>query len=220
MALYETIRLEKGMYGTGKSFTQTLESLDPSENYEGTALGGLDAYQRQLKRFGIRVSGAGSDAVEKFFQTGDSAALFPEYVTRAVRQGMERADLLPGIVATVTNISSMDYRTSAGLRVHSDSYDSTVGRIGLVLGHNMVHGDRSTNVYGKIMYEKELGGDVTYRLNGVPVKEDFGGSWWTYGIGVTGQFGADKTYYLEVQRSDGDRFDQEWQINAGLRWSF
>jgi hypothetical protein len=111
MALYETIRLEKGMYGTGKSFTQTLESLDPSENYEGTALGGLDAYQRQLKRFGIRVSGAGSDAVEKFFQTGDSAALFPEYVTRAVRQGMERADLLPGIVATVTNISSMDYRT-------------------------------------------------------------------------------------------------------------
>ncbi|HCL79680.1 MAG TPA: hypothetical protein DIC53_06910, partial [Synergistaceae bacterium] len=116
--------------------------------------------------------------------------------------------------------SSMDYRTSAGLRVHSDSYDSTVGRIGLVLGHNMVHGDRSTNVYGKIMYEKELGGDVTYRLNGVPVKEDFGGSWWTYGIGVTGQFGADKTYYLEVQRSDGDRFDQEWQINARLRGSF
>ncbi|HBN81893.1 MAG TPA: phage major capsid protein, partial [Ruminococcaceae bacterium] len=111
MALYETIRLEKGMYGTGKSFTQTLESLDPSENYEGTALSGLDAYQRQLKRFGIRVSGAGSDAVEKFFQTGDSAALFPEYVTRAVRQGMERADLLPGIVATVTSIGSMDYRT-------------------------------------------------------------------------------------------------------------
>lgn len=56
---------------------------------------GLDAYQRQLKRFDIKVGGRSSDAVEKFFQTSDSAALFPEYVTRAVKQGMEYANLLP-----------------------------------------------------------------------------------------------------------------------------
>lgn len=112
MAFYETVKLEKGMYSApGKSFTQTLEELDSSENYRGTPLEGLDAYQRQLKRFGIRVSGPGSDRVEKFFQTGDSAALFPEYVTRAVRQGMEQADLLPSLVATVTDINGMDYRT-------------------------------------------------------------------------------------------------------------
>lgn len=112
MASYESVKLEKGMYGTpGKSFTQVLESLDPSENYRGTPLEGLDAYQRQLKRFGIRVGGAASDKIEKFFQTGDSAALFPEYVARAVRQGAEQADLLSGIVAAETNIDSMDYRT-------------------------------------------------------------------------------------------------------------
>ena len=81
------------------------------ENYRGTPLEGLDAYQRQLKRFDIRVSGPGSDLVEKFFQTSDSTALFPEYVSRAVRQGMEQADLLPNLVATVTNIAGMDYRT-------------------------------------------------------------------------------------------------------------
>lgn len=112
MASYETVKLEKGMYGTpGRSFTEVLESLDSSANYAGTALESLDAYQRQLKRFDIRVGGANSDRIEKFFQTADSAALFPEYVTRAVRQGMEQANLLPGIVATTTNINSMDYRT-------------------------------------------------------------------------------------------------------------
>ncbi len=112
MAFYETLKLEKGMYSApGKSFTQALEELDPSENYRGTPLEGLDAYQRQLKRFDIRVSGPGSDLVEKFFQTSDSTALFPEYVSRAVRQGMEQADLLPNLVATVTNIAGMDYRT-------------------------------------------------------------------------------------------------------------
>ncbi len=109
---FDTIKLEKGMYNTaGKSFTQVLESLDPSADYAGTPLEGLDAYQRQLKRFDIKVSGAGSDPVQKFFATTDSAALFPEYVGRAVRQGIEEADLLPHIVATTTNINSMDYRT-------------------------------------------------------------------------------------------------------------
>ena len=57
------------------------------------------------------MSGAGSDCVEKFFQSSDSSALFPEYVSRAVRQGMERADILPQLVATVTNIDGMDYRS-------------------------------------------------------------------------------------------------------------
>ena len=109
---YDNLRLEKGMYRqAGMSFTQVLESLDPSENYRGTALEGTDAFQRQLKRFGIRAKGAGSSTVEKFFSTMDSAVLFPEYIARTVRQGMEENDILPGIVATTTVIDSMDYRS-------------------------------------------------------------------------------------------------------------
>ena len=112
MAYFENLTLEKGMYGVpGKSFTQVLEGLDSSEQYRGTPLEGLDAYQRQLKRFGIRVSGPGSDPVEKFFQSSSSAALFPEYVARAVGQGMEAADQLKDMVATVTKIDGLDYRT-------------------------------------------------------------------------------------------------------------
>lgn len=111
MANYENIRLEKGLYTTGKSFTQALEGLDPSENYVGTALEGLDAYQRQLKRFGIHVNGKNSDTVEKFFKTSDSAALFPEYINRAVRQGVESVNKVDSIVATTTKIDSLDYRS-------------------------------------------------------------------------------------------------------------
>lgn len=40
---YENIKIEKGLYTTGKSFTQALEALDPSENYKGTSLEGLDS---------------------------------------------------------------------------------------------------------------------------------------------------------------------------------
>ncbi len=121
MANFENITIEKGMYqAKGKSLTDVLESLDPSANYEGTSLEGLDAFGRQLKRFDIKVSGSGSDCVEKFFQTSNSAALFPEYVSRAVKQGMEQADIIPDIVATVTNIDGMDYRTVASTPSEDD----------------------------------------------------------------------------------------------------
>ena len=111
MANYENISLEKGMYQSGKSLTEILESIDPSENYKGTALEGLDAFSRQLKRFDIKVSGSGSDRVEKFFATTSSAALFPEYVSRAVRSGIDETDVLSDVVATVTKIDGMDYRS-------------------------------------------------------------------------------------------------------------
>ena len=108
----DNVRLEKGMYHeAGRTFTQVLEKLDPSEQYKGTALEGLDAFQRQLKRFDIRVKGAGSDLVDKFFSTSQSAVLFPEYIARAVKVGMEEANILPEITATETLIDGMDYRS-------------------------------------------------------------------------------------------------------------
>ena len=120
---YDNLKLEKGMYRQeGMTFTQVLESADPSENYRGTALEGTDAFQRQLKRFGIKVKGEGSSTVEKFFRSMDSAVLFPEYIARAVRQGMEENDILPGITATTTVIDAMDYRS-----IYSEADEETSG---------------------------------------------------------------------------------------------
>ena len=110
MATFDSVRLEKGLYSTG-NFTKALESIDPSAEYAGSSLEGLDAYQRQLKRFDIKVSGPSSDVVDKFFKTSDSAVLFPEYVSRAVRQGLEEANVLDQIVASTTVIDGLDYRS-------------------------------------------------------------------------------------------------------------
>lgn len=111
MDFCNSIKLEKGMYNVGgKSFTKVLEELDPSENYSGTPLDGLDAYQRQLKRFNIKVSGPECDKVEKFFSTPDSAILFPEFISRAIKQGLGAFDILPSITAANTAIDGIDYR--------------------------------------------------------------------------------------------------------------
>lgn len=125
---YENINLEKGMYAvSGKSFSEVLESLDPTQNYEGTADANLDAFGRQLKRFDIKVGGSGSDCVNKFFATTQSAALFPEYVSRAVRQGMDEAKVLDSIVATKTRIDGLDYRTIASIPTEDERELKRVG---------------------------------------------------------------------------------------------
>lgn len=118
---FENVKLEKGMYGrSGRTFSQTLEELDPSEHYRGTALEGLDAFQRQLKRFDIKVKGAGSDCVEKFFHTSEASVLFPEFVSRVVRQGMDEENILSDITATVTRFDGMDYRSIASVPNEDD----------------------------------------------------------------------------------------------------
>lgn len=110
---YQNIAISKDFYKSGEGFSKCLERLDPSEQYRGTELAGYDAFQRQLKRFDIKVSGQDSDRLQKFFATSDSAALFPEYVARAVKQGVDGNHILEEICAAQTQIEGMDYRAIA-----------------------------------------------------------------------------------------------------------
>ena len=107
--MYNEIRLEKNLYNlSGKSFTAALEELDPSSAYAGTPLERLDAFERQLKRFNIRINGQECDCVEKFFSTTETAVLFPEFVTRCIRKGFDET-VLRSVCAAKTVCSGSQY---------------------------------------------------------------------------------------------------------------
>lgn len=144
---FDNIRLDKGLYTSGKSFTQTLESIDPSENYIGTELEGLDAFQRQLKRFDIKVSGKNSDPIEKFFRTSDSATLFPEYISRSVAQGIEKSDILDSIVATTTKIEGLDYRSVTTENCEESYQPSLIAEGAFVPETKIVTKDKLVNLH-------------------------------------------------------------------------
>ncbi len=124
--MYQNVTLEKGLYHlTNKNFVQALEGLDPSAQYAETPLAGLDAYERQLKRFDIRISGPQCDRVEKFFTSTESAVLFPEFVRRAVQQGMDAA-MLSEVTAVETHTDSSQY---LGCTItETDSYSTSVSQ--------------------------------------------------------------------------------------------
>ena len=107
--MYNDIKLEKGLYNlSGKSFTAALEELDPTSAYCGTPLEKIDAFERQLKRFNIRVKGSDCDSVEKFFTSTESAVLFPEFVTRSIRKGFDDT-ILSSVCAVKTVVNSGQY---------------------------------------------------------------------------------------------------------------
>ncbi len=162
---YKTIKLDKGMYeDKTKSFSEILEELDPSENYESSSLSNLDAFQRQLKRFNIKVQGKNSDTVEKFFSTKDAQALFPEYISRSISAGIEEENDLKSLIANTIKIDNLNYRNICIDSMEKDQKVQPIGEgeqipeIKLNLKENSVKlkkiGSMLTCSYETIQYQK------------------------------------------------------------------
>lgn len=122
--MYNDIKLDKTMYNiSGKSFSSVLSALDPDENYTDTPLRGLDAFERQLKRFDIKISGSECDTVAKFFTTTESAVLFPEFIRRQIKQGFDDTFAISNSAASVINVDDNIYSI---LSVEDDGTDCQV----------------------------------------------------------------------------------------------
>ncbi len=144
-------------------------------------------------------------------------ALSAEYGKRFQQDGFW---IEPQAELTYGKVSSADFTTSEGAKVHQDSLDSLVGRLGFSLGKDVKAG----NVYVRASYLYDFKGDVAMRMsNGVAsdtYDQDLGGSWWEFGVGTNLNFGKDMHFYFDVERTEGGRVDTPWQWNAGVRLSF
>lgn len=105
------------------------------------------------------------------------------------------------------------FRASNGLNISVDGFTSLIGRAGVTIGYD----NGRTNLFFKAAREKEFDGDVTIIANGERITEDFGGSRWLFGVGVTSKLNDRNSLYLTVDRTEGDSFVRPWEINAGLR---
>ena len=126
----------------------------------------------------------------------------------------------PQAELTYGRVSSADFTTKRGAKVHQDSMDSLVGRLGLSLGKDIKQG----NVYVRASYLYDFQGDtsVTMSKGGAttPFKTDLGGGWWEFGVGTNLDLGHDTHFYLDVETTAGGDVDTPWQWNAGMRYSF
>ncbi|MBE7439118.1 MAG: hypothetical protein HS115_11725 [Spirochaetales bacterium] len=87
------LALEAGMWEDAKNarltFTEFLRKLEVDAGFEPEGkLAESDAYERQLAAHGIRINDKAT-LVEHFFQTTDSRILFPEFIDRQIRLGLQ-----------------------------------------------------------------------------------------------------------------------------------
>lgn len=126
----------------------------------------------------------------------------------------------PQAELTYGRVSSADFTTKRGAKVHQDSMDSLVGRLGFSLGKDIKQG----NVYVRASYLYDFQGDtsVTMAKGGAATtfKTDLGGGWWEFGVGTNLDLGHDTHFYLDVETTAGGDVDTPWQWNAGVRYSF
>ena len=93
---------------TAHTVSEAIDIITENLNINGG--GTMDAYEQELKRLDIKTEGENCDKVSKFFETAESATLFPEFVSRSIKQGMSDT-ILSRIVAVKTVSSSTDTYT-------------------------------------------------------------------------------------------------------------
>ena len=125
----------------------------------------------------------------------------------------------PQVELTYGTVGSVDYLTSKGARVHQDSVDSLVGRLGFSLGKDIKQG----NVYVRASYLYDFDGETKATMSGAGTasfEHDLGGGWWEVGVGTNLNLSDATHLYFDVEKTYGGNVATPWQWNAGVRWSF
>lgn len=125
----------------------------------------------------------------------------------------------PQVELTYGTVGSVDYLTSKGARVHQDSVDSLVGRLGFSLGKDIKQG----NVYVRASYLYDFDGETKATMSGAGTasfEQDLGGGWWEIGVGTNINLSDATHLYFDVEKTYGGNVATPWQWNAGVRWSF
>ena len=118
-------------------------------------------------------------------------------------------------------VTDGEYTTNLGSRVSMDAIDSLIARAGFRLGRDL--GERST-VYVKADVLHEFMGEqniLAVDSTGTLKRTfDNDGTWYDIGLGFATAINKDSYIYMDFEKSFGNDFDDTYQINVGLQYSF
>lgn len=122
-------------------------------------------------------------------------------------------------------LGSKDYTTSRGRTVHMGSYDSAIGRLGLLLGKRVTEGDHPYDYYLKFSLLHEFGGERNFHLvapdgETMDYSENYRDTWQEAGFGGTWHINGNTSIYADAERSFGGDWHKKWQWNLGINWQF
>ena len=123
------------------------------------------------------------------------------------------------------HLGSKDYTTSRGKTVSMGSYDSAIGRLGILLGKRVTNRENPYDYYLKFSVLHEFGGERNFHLAApdgetMDYSEDYRDTWYEAGFGGTWHINGNTSLYADAERSFGGDWHKKWQWNVGVNWQF
>ena len=123
------------------------------------------------------------------------------------------------------HLGSKDYTTRRGRTVHMGSYDSAIGRLGILLGKRVTDREHPYDYYLKFSVLHEFGGERNFHLAApdgetYDYSEDYRDTWEEAGFGGTWHINGNTSLYADAERSFGGMWHKKWQWNVGVNWQF
>ena len=127
----------------------------------------------------------------------------------------------PSVGMHLGRLGDETYTTNKGIEISQDSIYTAEGRVGAAVGYKF---SNKGNVYARTHVVKEFAGEVDteYERNGVyaSTSEDFGDTWFEFGIGANYRFTEDMNVYADIERTGDSTVETKWQTNLGFRYEF
>ena len=164
------------------------------------------------------------------FDMNDTEKLKGDYDTYGISLSAEygkRFDITdkwfaePSVEMHLGRLGDETYTTDSGIEISQDSIYTAEGRVGAAVGYKF--SDKG-NVYARTHVVKEFAGEVDteYERNGAynSTSEDFGDTWFEFGVGVNYRFTENMNVYADIERTGDSTVDTKWQGNLGFRYEF
>ena len=128
----------------------------------------------------------------------------------------------PQVEVTYGQVKGDTIKTSNGVRLEQDDFDSLIGRVGVRAGFHFPE-DKGT-IYARVSGLHDFQGDYDVTATkGRAINnfsDDLGDTWVEFGVGANFNW-TDTTYtYVDFERTSGGDVKENWRWNVGLRHVF
>lgn len=123
----------------------------------------------------------------------------------------------PQAQLTYSRIGAFNTTASNGLNVKQEAYNSTVSRLGVLLGTQV---NKQSEIYLKTSYLHEFSDDVKYTLNDSPESYSIKGDGFEAGAGVNMKLNDNSYLYAEGNYINSKSHYTGSKFNIGYRYSF
>lgn len=232
---YQTYRLGADTsIDSGLTLGATLE-IHQGELDTSNGSGDMKAYTGGLYGLMVTPTGYYADAGIRFgvmdYEYANSAMLADRYDYKATALGAwlemgkewtlaQNYTITPHVAVNYGHFGTEDFKTRNGLNAKVDSVDSVIFTAGTDIGYKTdtfeitAVADVMTEVAGKQDIR------VSHEDASLSHKADYSDTWMEFGLSA-GYRPTDNTqFWLNARRSAFAQVDNDWRINAGVRWSF